>query len=435
MDRGLRLLAEVQPGEGRTSLLLALNVLLLLCAYYLIKPVREALILAAPGGAEFKAYASGGAAVVLLVLTPAYGKLVDRFPRNRLVVGVTLFFAVGMLLFYIAGQSDALRPWLGGPFYIWASVFSMMVVAQFWGFANDIYTEEQGTRLFAIVGVGASAGSVVGSKLASWLLQAGLETYSLLLVCAVLLVGTAALTELIHSLESKPGGQAHVAKPSRSGGGVDAFGLVFSNRYLTLLALFSLLFTFVNSNGEYMLSRLVADHYQHLPAAERGTMIGEFYGEFYFWVNLVGVLIQAFFVSRVVKWLGLARAFLVFPVLVLFTSGAVGVLPSLAVIALTKKAENATDYSLNNTLRNMLWLPTTREMKYKAKQVVDTVMVRLGDVASALLIAGLASSALLSVRGMAWMNVVLTVLWLVLAQRITRAHAALSRESATHVSS
>ena len=107
-----------------------------------------------------------------------------------------------------------------------------------------------------------------------------------------------------------------------------------------------------------------------------------------------------------------------------------GFAPVLAVISITKRLENSTDYSLNNTLRNMLWLPTTREMKYKAKQVVDTFMVRLGDVATALLVAALSAVELLSVRGLAWINVALTGVWLLLATRIVRGFRQMQRSGA-----
>ena len=436
LERVLSMAAPVRAGEGVTVLLLAVNVFLLLMAYYLIKPVREALILATPGGAEFKSYSAGGSAALLFVAVPLYGKLVDSMSRNRLIACVNGFFILCMLAFYGAGQVDSLRAALGIPFYLWASVFSMMVVAQFWGFANDLYTDEQGKRLFAIVGLGATLGAVVGSKMTTLLLKPpalwpipSLDVYQLLLLSSALLLVTIALTQWTHQRESgdtraTPSRPSEPSKAAPKGG----FRLVRVTPYLRLLALFSLLFTFVNSNGEYVLGKLVSQASEQLPPDEQRGWIGSFYGDFYFYVNLGGFLLQTFAVSRIVKYGGLGVAFFVLPIVVLLGWTAFVIVPALGLLRITKTVENATDYSLNNTVRNMLWLPTTRDMKYKAKQVVDTVMVRLGDVSSALLVFFGVGVLGIGVRGFALTNLFLAVLWFVLAAAIVRGNARMLEE-------
>jgi AAA family ATP:ADP antiporter len=441
LERLLAVIAHVRPGEGLTVVIMAVNVFVLLTAYYMIKPVREELILATPGGAEFKAYASGATAIVLLVAVPVYSALANRLSRNRLIIGVTAFFVACMIGFYFLGQVESMRGGLGIPFYLWVGTFNMMVVAQFWGFANDIYTREQGERLFAIVGLGASSGAVVGAKLTAWLLDpptwlpvGKLDVFQLLLLSAVLLTCTAILTQWAHVRErARPvSGPAppRTQSPRPSGG----FRLVFAHKYLMLLAAFSLLFTLANANGEYMLSSLVSSTYQALPEGDKPGWIGSFYGDFFFYVNAAGLLIQTFAVSRIVRYGGLRVAFFVLPVIVLLSSGLVAIVPVLLVLRAVKILENATDYSLNNTVRNMLWLPTTTEMKYKAKQAVDTFMVRLGDVAAGVLVFlgtdGLRSVAgfALSVRGFAIANLVVTVAWLILARRILAEHRAMAAQ-------
>lgn len=443
LERLLSVIAPVHAGEGPTAVALTANVFLLLTAYYLIKPVREELILAAPSGAEFKAYAGAGSALLLLIAVPLYGRAVDAMPRNRLIGLVTLFFVLCIGGFFAAGQLPSVRPALGVPFYLWVSVFSMMLVAQFWGFANDIYSEEQGKRLFPIVGLGASVGAATGSIVTSWLLRPPgwspipqLDVFQLMLLSAVLLALTVLLTQWVHVRESRPaagdapGEVTVVAQDGETAAGEGGFSLVASNRYLLLLASFSLLFTFVNTNGEYILSKLVTTAFQALPEEDKPGWIGAFYGEFFFYVNVLGVLLQTFAVSRIVKHGGLRIAFLVLPVLVLLSSMAVAAIPVLAILRITKTFENATDYSLNNTVRNMLWLPTTRAMKYKAKQVVDTFMIRLGDVSSGLLVFVAAGMFHMDVRGFALVNVALCVLWIGLARRIVVENAALSEHRA-----
>lgn len=486
LDKFLGIFTEVEAGEGPTALLLALNVFLLLTAYYFIKPVREALILAMKSGAEYKSYMGGAIAIALLFAVPAYARAASRMPRNRLVVGVTLFFLSHLVGFYALSNIEATRPYLGLLFYLWVGIFNMMVVAQFWAFANDIYNEEQGKRLFPLVGIGASVGAAVGSKVAGELIEP-LGVYQMLLLAAALLGGCAFLSQVVHVRESRREKTAPAeAKPvedfkpaPKKEDNKGAFQMVFKYRYLTLIAVFSLVFTFVNTNGEYMLGKLIKEdsvatakadvtpakaqawlaaspenvaRAQAYHAENRadfdgkpydtvaddvaisvltgdaiGRNIGTAFSNFFFYVNVLGVLLQMFVVSRLVKYAGFKASFFILPVIALADAVAMVLIPALAVLRIGKTAENATDYSLNNTLRNMLWLPTTKDMKYKAKQAVDTFFVRMGDVSSAILVFVLAETLSLGVRAFAISNVVLVAVWLMVAAAIIREQANVKR--------
>jgi AAA family ATP:ADP antiporter len=439
LERLLGLFTDVRRGEAGTALVMTANVFLVMTAYSFIKPVREGLILAMKSGAEYKSYMSGAIAIALLFAVPAYARFADRVHRNRLVVGVTLFFASHLVLFFLASAVPAVRQHLGLLFYLWIGIFNMMVVAQFWAFANDLYSEDQGERLFPLLGLGQTGGAVAGASLAVVLVEP-LGVYSMLLVSAVLLAVCALLTQIAHRRESGHSAEnaadhgakktSAAAKAERKG----AFELVFKNKYLLAIGLFSLLFTWVNTNGEYMLGKLFKEDAAR--AVEQGLIaeadvkerIASGFGRFFLYVNIGTVLLQAFVVSRVIRYGGLKVAFFVFPLIALADAFAVAILPVLWVLRIGKTAENATDYSLNNTVRNMLWLPTTREMKYKAKQAVDTFFVRMGDVSSALLVFVAAGLLGLPVRAFAITNIVLCVLWVALAVRIVRAYRNLSAE-------
>ncbi len=454
LERALSVVTDIKAGEGVTALLLTANVFLLLTAYYVIKPVREGLILAIEGGARYKSYLGAAIAIALLVAVPAYARVSSRVAKNKLVVGVTLFFVSHLVLFYVlatavgAGTSPSGSlgvKALGLGFFVWVGVFNMMVVAQFWAFANDLYTEEQGKRLFALVGIGASVGAVAGAWLTKLLVKS-MGTNQLLLLAGAVLVGCAALTHVTHLRERArlagrdanhpapaPMSRNAKAKPEPTKQG--AFGLVFSHRYLTLLAAFSLVFTFVNTNGEFILSSLVKDAAAEAQRAagegfDKRAYIAAFYGDFFLWVNILGVVLQTFAVSRIVKLGGIRLAFMILPVIALLDSSAVVVLPILSVLRLGKIAENATDYSINNTVRNMLWLPTTTEMKYNAKQAVDTFFVRMGDVASAGLVFVLAQQWGLGVRAFSATNLALVAVWIWLARGILKKNAELAADQA-----
>jgi AAA family ATP:ADP antiporter len=217
--------------------------------------------------------------------------------------------------------------------------------------------------------------------------------------------------------------------PLQRGG---AFSMLRQHRYLSLIAAFSLVFTLVNTNGEYLLGKLIkADASQQIAAGALAPgQIADFiagkYNEFFEWMNGIGLVLQLLVVSRLIKRVGSAPSFFILPLISLSSALAVAFAPVLGVIFVGKLLENSTDYTLNNTLRQMLWLPTTREMKYKAKQAVDTFFVRMGDVASGAWVALAISGLGLGVRGFALGNVVLVGIWLWLALAIVRAQSRVS---------
>lgn len=422
LSRALRPITEVRPGEAITALLLTLNVFLLLTAYYVLKPVREGLILKLPSGPEGKAFTSGAIALLLFGLVPLYGKLVDRLPRVKLVVGVSLAFAAQVLMFYAAMKVPSLKTTLGYVYFAWVGVFNVMLTAQFWAFANDLYDKEQGDRLFPMIAVGASVGGVAGSELAKALVDRfGIPP--MLPVAAALLAACAGLFWLIERREQQavePSETPASKEPEKQGG----FALVLRYRYLLLLAMFSLLYNWVNSNSEYMLSKIITQdtlkHFPDLNDEQLGDKISAAYAGFFRYVNWAGLILQVFLVSRIVKWFGLSKAFLFLPVIALANASFVAFLPIVALVKTAKTAENATDYSLNNTLKQMLWLVTSPQMKYKAKQVVDTFCVRIGDVCSALTVYLAVSLGKLSVNRFALISLVLGGLWIFLALAIAR---------------
>lgn len=424
LERFLSLFAEVRPGEGAVVLALTLNVFLLLNAYYLVKPVREALILSGQGSAELKSYTAVLQATLLLFIVPAYGWLGSRVPRRRLINIVTLFFVGCMALFYVLIRAQAN---VAIAFYLWVGIYSLMIVAQFWSFANDIYTPEAGKRLFAIVGFGASLGAVVGSAMAGSLIRV-LGVEHMLPLGALLLVSSLLITHWVDSharATDNPVAPVKDVAPLRSS---STFNLILHNRYLLLMALMILAYNWVNSNGEYVLSRLVTEHAHDLMSRgelagqdEKG-FIGQFFAGYFGAVNLLSLILQLFVVSRLIKYADVPIAVCVMPVLSLIGLSAMTVIPSLLIVRWMKITENATDYSLQNTVRQMLFLPVTREEKYAGKQAIDTFFVRSGDMLSAGLVY-LGSSVLLwNARDFAVANLLLAIPWLVLAILVGRGY-------------
>jgi len=447
----LKKLVHLRPGEAVTTLALTLNVFVLLTCYYLLKVVREPLILLGGGGAELKAYASAGQTVLLLAVVPAFGMLASRATRIRLLTIVQLIFIGCLVAFYALAKASA--P-VGLAFYLWLGIFNVLVVSNFWSFANDLFTEEQGKRLFPIIGVGASIGAILGAFLPH-LLHRALGTYPLMLVAA----GGLALSIVMYRYVDHRQRAVRTAKPvpdapvGRQGG----FSLVMKDRYLRLLATMLLVATIINTSGEYVVGKMASDqskvfaaeqvraaHAAPTPAAPpddkaivesaRDTYISTFYSDYYMLVNVISLLLQAFVVAWLLKRFGIGRTLFIMPVIVI--AGWIGtiVFATVAMVRIEKTAENSLDYSLHNTLRQALFLPTSRESKYKAKAAIDTFFFRMGDVIAGLGLVVLFVEVLgLGVRAFAILNVALGVVWLVLAARAGRLHAKLVAEQGEDV--
>jgi len=200
-----------------------------------------------------------------------------------------------------------------------------------------------------------------------------------------------------------------------------------------------LLLNWVNTTGEFILGDTVKSAIeiqaveQGIDPAQRdewvGENIGAFYARFFSVVNVLGLVMQLFLVSRIIKYIGVARALLILPVIALGGYAVLAFFPILSVVRWAKTAENATDYSLHNTVRQALFLPTTRAQKYKAKQAIDSFFVRAGDLFSAALVYVGLNVLSLSTTGFALVNLGLVVIWLLIAIQIGREYSRLTASS------
>ena len=380
LDRLLRVFGDVRAGEGATVLLMSLNVFLLLTGYYILKTAREPLILLA-GGAELKSYASAAQALTLIFYVPLYGLVAQKLPRQRFLSAVILFFVGCIQLFYLGSLAGV--PHLGFVFFVWVGIFSLTSIAQFWSYANEIYTRPEGDRLFPLIAIGSTAGAPLGAAVAERLFAQGLSPFVMMEIAAGILLVHLSLYRVVGARMAAHAGRP-VAEPIRAGNG---FGLVLKSPYLRLVALLLVLLNVVNTVGEYILGQAVVSHADArlaLDAAfDKQAYIGTFYGHYFLLTNLAAIALQAFVVSRLVRRLGLRGAIYALPVVALCAYGAAATGAALGVLLYVKVAENSTDYSVMNTAKQLIWLPTSREEKYKAKQAIDTFFVRTGDMLAA----------------------------------------------------
>jgi len=339
---------------------------------------------------------------------------------------VTLFFVSNLVVFYVLAQ---LKVPLGVPFFLWVGVFNVSVIAQFWGYAADVYTPEQGKRLFAILGIGSSVGAVAGAQLTKAL--AKLSPYTMMILAAGVLLVCLAITRIVNAREeSRVQTQGAATKPAEPLGKGGGFAMLVKDKYLLLIGVLTLVLNWVNSNGEYVLDRTLLE----ATAAGTGNLdpeqfIRHFKAEYFGWVNIVGAVMQLFVVSRILKYMGVRVALFVMPIISLSGYTTMAVAPILSLIFLAKVAENSLDYSLQNTTRQALFLPTSREAKYKAKAAIDTFLVRAGDVMSTGLVA-VGAALQLKTAQFALFNVMLIAVWLGVAGLLGRRLAQRTAEQA-----
>jgi len=439
-ERLLTLFTRVRPGEGRSAFLFFLNAFLLLFSYQVVKALREAFMLV-KFSAEVRAYAVAVTAFVLMLLVPVYGRVRRRIDGDRLLQAVTAFFALNLLGF-IAAAAAGFYPAFA--FFVWVSVFGLVVVAQLWAFAADSFNLKSGQRLFPVIMVGANLGALTGAKTAQ-LAVAALTPMGLMVLASVTLITTLAL--VAPERRAVPEGSRPLvierqASPPRLMGGI---GLVLRDHYLLLIALLVVLLNWINTTGEFILADFVQRDADLRVAAsggtlDKGTLITAFYGNFQFWVTLVGLAIQLLLVARIYRVVGVRGALLVHPVIVAIGYGLIafsgllgGFVPIFTLIWLVKVAENSVDYSLMNTTRHALFLPVDRDAKYEGKTAIDSFFWRVGDLIQAgVVYAGLnwlgwgaAQFALLSL--------LLALVWIGLAVAIGRQFAVKARENVINV--
>ncbi|MEO8549987.1 MAG: MFS transporter, partial [Kofleriaceae bacterium] len=416
----------VRRDEALTVTLLALNCFILLLCYYVLKVVREPLIILG-GGAELKSYASGGQVILLLAIVPAFSWLQNRVSRIRLMTTMQIIFIGCLVGFYVLARAKA--P-IGLAFYIWLGIFNALVVSNFWSFANDLFTERDGKRLFAVIGIGASFGAIVGAY-TPHLLYKAIGFDGLMMLAVVGLGASIFLYQVVDRRERARKAQRIAEKTEQAPAVVDeakkdkrgGFTLVLRDKYLRMLALMLLVSTIINTTGEYVITKMAETHADayaadklkqaSVPVAEtqptvdngkpadpkavtadkkkdpvaeaaKKEYLSDFFSTYYFWVNIVSFILQAFLVARLLIALGMRKALFIMPVIVLGGWVCVIAFIGLTMVRIEKTSENSLDYSLNNTLRQALFLPTSPEAKYKAKAAIDTFFFRMGDVIASL---------------------------------------------------
>jgi AAA family ATP:ADP antiporter len=406
VHRLLRRFIEVRPEEVPVVGWCWLYIFSVLSSYYIMRPIRDQAGVA--GGVNNLQWLFTGTLVGMLVLNIPFAYLVKKLPRSRFIPITYRFFAANIILFAaLLHWSDADQTiWVGRIFFIWVSVFNLFVVSVFWQMNVDLFSPEQGKRLFALIAAGATVGAIVGSSLTASLARyvspmALLLGAAILLEVAVFSVGR--LSRLSPSLHRQPMGGSEEAP---IGGSVFA-GIThaFRSRYLVNVSLFLLLFAVTSTFLYFQQLGIVSRSF-----SDRGAQTA-FFASVDLLVNVLTLVVQLFLTGRIVLWLGVALTLGVLPALTIIGFGALALLPTIAAVAVFQVLRRAGDYAIARPTREVLFTVVAREDRYKAKSFIDTVVYRTGDQVGAWSVA-LLRWAGLGTAGTALVAIPIAALWL-----------------------
>ena len=400
-----RLWEDLRNAEGQVTFRFAIRLFLILLAYYLLKPVREELILDG-GSAEIRSYALAGQASLLLILVPVYSHIIKHLHGDRLFHVVTLFLAANIGLFYVLGHTGMD---IGVPFFVWLGIFSVVQVSQFWTMVSDYHCVEKGTRLTSYIAIGGSLGAMIGAMVAKTLYHQ-LGAYGLMIVSIAMLVIAVLIPGAKASMRKDHHDSPDEASIQHLLGGLKK---VMDVPYLRWIAASVVMLNLINSTGEFVLADFVV-------AEKSGKEIGEFYSTFYLYVNIATLILQAFLVRPLYRWIGVGGALISLAAINLTMYFSVLAFPVLAWFAIVKMADNSIDYSVANTTKQILFLPLDRFTRYEGMLAVNTFFTRFGDLIQGgliyLVVSIMAKSAIFLVS----VNVGLCLIWLLTTMNVSR---------------
>jgi AAA family ATP:ADP antiporter len=405
----LRSAAVIEPYEVRAVVLSMLFFFLLFGSYSIVKPVRDAMG-TVYGMANIQELFTG-TFIASFLLAPLYSALASRIKLSTFLPWVYGFVAASILMFYVlfetAGDRDR---WVAAAFYVWVSTFNILIISVFWTFMADIFSRTQAKRLFGFVAAGGTLGGIAGPLVATVLVKS-VGNNNLMLISALGFVLTAVLVRMLTAekqrmVEAGVESQHTTLDRKLAGNPLDGFKLLFRSPYLLLLALFLLLMTWISTIVYIQLGDLISKAFESREARTQA------YATIDLLVNGAAVFIQLFGTGRIISRFGVTTGLLINPIIMVLAFVAVLFSPVLMVLGGIQVLRRVAEYAVAKPTREMLFTVVDQESKYKAKNVIDTVVYRFGDVSSAWV-----SSFILpfGVGGMAIFGVIVAAVWFPIA--------------------
>jgi AAA family ATP:ADP antiporter len=412
---------EVRPNELRALWLGFAFHFLILTGYYILRPIRDSI--AASNRLETLPWMFTATLIAMLIANVLFAAIVARMSRRAFIPLAYGFFIFNLALFFFLMRtaSAAEQVWIGRALYVWVSVFNLFNTAIFWAFMTDLFTVEQGKRLYGFIAVGGSLGAILGAFITKHYVRE-IGPANLLAISAIMFAVAGSLVRFF------PSGFVEKDKPQERkdepiGGSVwSGITHIAHSPYLLGLAGTMLFYTTTSTWAYFQQSDLARETLKS--SAERTV----FLANLEIWVNSITVLVQIFLTGRLLKWFGVGFTLVAMPFVSLVGFVAMGIAPSLELLAIFQVTRRATAYALLRPSRELLFTVLRREDKYKVKSVTDTLGYRLGDQVGAWSYGGLNALGL-GLATISFVALPVVVGWCALSLWLGRKQAQLAQTS------
>jgi AAA family ATP:ADP antiporter len=413
ISRLLKRVSKIEAHEVSATLSSFLFVVILMSAYYILRPVRDAM--ASDWSDAEVSWLWTINFFISTAVVALYGVAVSRFRFQLLVPTVYGFFALTFVVFYVAASGSVDRTLIDKSFYVWVSVFSLLHISVFWSFMSDLFNKEQAGRLFGIIAAGASVGGLIGPAIPSFFSES-LGTDNLMLIASGMLLLPIPIIFYLQSLKSSElHNEDFISQnaPAKIGGNPFAgFKLFFSNPYLLAIALFIFLYTGISSFVYFELKNLLAD----FSRPERTAV----WAQMDLAVNTLSIATGLFATGRIMSKFGMPVTIALVPVLICIGLIVIAISPVMAVVIGLQIVRRTGNYAVTRPAREMLFTRVDRETRFKAKPVIDIVAYRGGDTVMAWLFTGLTQGLGLGLASVALVGAGIAALWTLVALYLGR---------------
>ena len=400
----LKTASKVQKQEVKAVILSFLFVVVLMSAYYILRPVRDAM--ASDWTDAEVSWLWTLNFFISTAIVALYGVMVSKFRFRLLVQTMYGIFAISFIIFYALGSVFEDRTVIDKSFYVWVSVFSLFHISVFWTFMSELFSKEQSGRLFGIIAVGASVGGLIGPSITAFF-SVSLGTDNLMLVASIMLLIPIPIIFYLQSLKSKELNNEvldiPISNQSIGGNSLAGFKMFFSNPYLLSIGLFIFLYTGISSFVYFELKNLLSD----FSRSERSVI----WAQMDLAVNILAISTGLFATGRIVTKFGMPATIAMIPIIICIGLLVLAISPILGVVMILQIIRRAGNYAVTRPAREMLFTLVNQETRFKAKPVIDIVAYRGGDMLTAWLFTGLTQGLGLGLAAVAAVGAGIASLW------------------------
>ena len=400
----LKTASKVKEQEVKAVIFSFLFVVLLMSAYYILRPVRDAM--ASDWTDAEVSWLWTLNFFISTAIVAIYGVMVSKFRFRLLVPTMYGIFAISFIIFYALGSVFEDRTVIDKSFYVWVSVFSLFHISVFWTFMSELFSKEQAGRLFGIIAVGASVGGLIGPSITAFF-SVFLGIDNLMLIASMMLFILIPIIFYLQSLKAKELNNEAldipVSNQSIGGNPLAGFKIFFSNPYLLSIGLFIFLYTGISSFVYFELKNLLSD----FSRPERSVI----WAQMDLAVNILAISTGLFATSRIVTKFGMPITIAMVPIMICIGLLVLAISPLLGVVVVLQIIRRAGNYAVTRPAREMLFTLVNQETRFKAKPVIDIVAYRGGDMLTAWLFTGLTQGLGLGLAAVAAVGAGIASLW------------------------